>query len=72
MNLQQFRELYGPQKTLEVLIKAGSNKAYGYQLLRGDRRPSVKLAKALVQASDHKLDFVSLLAVEKTSERQTA
>jgi hypothetical protein len=62
MNAKQFLDLYGKGRTREVAEKAGTIYPYFLQIATGKRRPSVELAKKLVEASDHKLDFVSLLS----------
>lgn len=62
MNARQFLDLYGKDRVKEVAEKAGTIYPYFLQMAAGKRRPSVELAKKLVEASDHQLDFVSLLS----------
>ena len=64
MNVKDYCDLYGKEKAWKVAEKAGSNWRYMEQLRRQVRRPSPDLAARLVAASDHELDFVSLLKVE--------
>jgi hypothetical protein len=47
-----------------VAEKAGISYPYFWQISRRLRRPSPDVAERLVAASDHELDFVSLLKVE--------
>lgn len=64
MNTREFIDLYGAAEAERVAQKAGSNLSYFKQLASRHRRPSVKLAQRLVEASDGKLDFVSLLTAK--------
>lgn len=68
MNLREYYDKYGREKTLAVITKAGTNWAYAGHMIRCYRRPSVKLAKRLVEASNYELSFVDLLAVTKTED----
>ena len=61
MNAKQFLELRGKDRAREVAEKAGTIYPYFLQMASGKRRPSVELAKKLVAASNHEIDFVSLL-----------
>lgn len=61
MNAKQFLDAYGKEEAERVALAAKSNYAYFSQLAYGHRRPSVRLAERLVEASDDRLDFVSLL-----------
>lgn len=61
MNAQDYLDLHGIKKAKEVATKANTSYAYFWQIAKGIRRPSVDLAERLVEASEHELDFVSLL-----------
>ena len=61
MNARDFLDLKGREAAEQVAVKAGTTYAYFYQIARGNRRPSVKLAEKLVKASNQELDFVALL-----------
>jgi len=62
MNAKEFLEIYGKDRVKLVAEKAGTIYPYFLQMANGRRRPSVELAKKLVEASGHELDFVSLLS----------
>lgn len=72
MNAKQFKDLYGQERAEEVAQKAGTSLAYFLQLAYGHRRPSIELAKRLVEASDNDLDFVSLLDVQVKKKKGAA
>ena len=57
-------DLYGKDELAKVAESCSTKFSYVYQIALGHRRPSVKLAQKLVKASDHRLDFVSLLTAE--------
>jgi len=65
MDAATYIELYGRERAEEVCVKAGTTFEYFYKCSRGYRRPSVELAQRLVDASDYKLDFVSLLMTKR-------
>ena len=70
MDAKQFIAEYGWPEAEAVATQAGTNRAYLSQIAHGHRNASAVLAKKLVEASDGRLDFVSL--VMATPERQTA
>lgn len=61
MNAKSFLELHGAARAKQVAEVAGTNLRYFRAIAKGDRRPSVELAKRLVKASGHELDLISLL-----------
>ncbi|HBR96874.1 MAG TPA: transcriptional regulator [Gammaproteobacteria bacterium] len=63
MSAAEYVEAYGWKKAAEVAERAGTNRAYFYQIAKGIRRPSVELAKRLVEASDNELSFLKLMGV---------
>lgn len=65
MNAKQFIDLKGKEAAEAVAIQAGTTIEYLRQIALGHRRPSVALAKRLVAASNHDMDFVSLLTFER-------
>jgi len=64
MNAREYIDKYGKEKAEAVAKAAGTNMAYFSQLAAGFRRPSVKLAQRLVDASGGELGFVELLTNE--------
>lgn len=64
MNATDFFKIRGTKRAREVAKKAGISYPYFWQISRRLRRPSPQVAERLVEASDHELDFVSLLKVE--------
>ncbi len=72
MDAGSFLEKHGKDSCRRVAEQAGTNWEYFYQLARGFRRPSVDLARKLVDSSEehiadrrYRLDFVSLLQTKK-------
>lgn len=68
MDANTFIEKFGWAEAERVAKAAGTNRAYFGQIARGHRRPSVKLAQKLVDASEGILDFVALLTVDLAKE----
>lgn len=71
MDAKSFHDKHGREVSERVAIRAGTNYAYFNQIVYGHRRPSVKLAQRLVEASaeeirakDQRLDFESLLTAK--------
>jgi len=64
MNAKQFLDEFGKVEAERIAIKAGTNWAYFSQIAYGHRRPSAKLAKAMVEASGGRMDFEALLLAE--------
>jgi transcriptional regulator with XRE-family HTH domain len=67
MDAKTYLEERGRDKAKEVAEAAGTSFEYFGQIASGRRRPSVKLALKLVEASGGELEFVALL----TSNQQT-
>lgn len=65
MDAHTFKCKYGKSECERVADKAGTNYAYFHQIAVGLRRPSVELAEKLVNASDKRLDLLSLLTSKK-------
>lgn len=61
MDAKTFLETYGKDECERVAIAAGTNYAYFSQIAYGHRKPSAKLAKAMVEASGGRLGFEQLL-----------
>lgn len=61
MDAQTFKERFGKAECEAVAAAARTNYAYFHQIATGRRRPSVDLAERLVDASDGRLDLISLL-----------
>jgi len=63
MNLKEYQQLKGGEAMDALAEKIGTSRAYLSHCANGHRRPSVDMAHKLVEASNHELDFVSLLLV---------
>lgn len=68
MDAKAFLDTHGRAVAERVARRAGTNYAYFNQIAYGHRRPSVKLAQRLIEASaaevrtkDERLDFEALL-----------
>ena len=61
MDAKTFLEVNGKAEAEAVATRAGTNYAYFSQIAYGHRKPSARLAQALVDASDGRLDFKQLL-----------
>ncbi len=61
MDAQTFKDQFGKAECEAVASAAGTNYAYFHQIATGNRRPSVGLAKKLVEASGGRLGFMELL-----------
>lgn len=72
MDLKQFIEEHGRDEARRVAEKAGTIWQYVYQCAEGYRRPSVELAKRLVDASDGRLDLLAMLTAEKRKDTEAA
>ncbi len=72
MNAKQYKDKYGKAACVKVAEKAGTNYVYFYQLVNGDRRPSVELAKKLVKASKGELDLLSLIDKPRKKAKKAA
>ncbi|WP_020208258.1 hypothetical protein [Gilvimarinus chinensis] len=67
MTAKEFIDRFGCDEARAVAQKANTNYAYFSQIAYGHRRPSVDLAKRLVDASENRLGFTDLLLVEKAT-----
>lgn len=65
MDLRKYLDLYGNDTLRRVAKEAGTSYEYLRQLLYKQRRPSVELAEALVEATDGELDMISLLNTKR-------
>ena len=65
MDAKTFKDKYGIGECRRVAELAGTNYDYFYQIATRFRRPSVEKAQALVEASDGRLDLLSLLVPDK-------
>lgn len=72
MDAFTFINEFGWDEAERVARAAGTSVAYFGHLARTARRPSVKLADRLVEASEGRLDFVSLLKATKPTGRINA
>ena len=61
MNAREFFDAYGRHEARKVAIQAGSSYDYIYQLAYGYRRASRTMAERLEQASEGRMDRVSLV-----------
>lgn len=68
MNARDFIDELGNDEAERVAIAAGTNMAYFRQIANGHRNASFKLAHRLVEASDDRLDLISLMGA--THDRQ--
>lgn len=72
MNLRQYADTYGPTVMKTLAERAGTHHRYLMLIANRWRRPSVRLARKLVEATDGELGFEELLNVTTRSERQEA
>jgi len=72
MNLKNFVNTYGHARARELAAKANTTPRYLYAIARGERRPSVELAKRLVKASNYELGLIELLDSVDWDERRAA
>ena len=70
MDAKTFIDTYGWDEAVRVAKQAGTTREYLYQIANGYRNASPGLARRLVDASDQRLDFMSL--VMSTESRRTA
>lgn len=61
MDAKSFIKTFGATEAEAVCKRAGTNMAYFKQIVGRHRRPSVGLAQRLAEASEHRLDVMSLL-----------
>lgn len=64
MDAKTFLDEFGKAEAERVAAAAGTNYAYFSQIAHRHRRPSVDMARKLVEASNNRLSFESLLMVE--------
>jgi len=67
MNAKEFYSAKGKKAAELVAKRAGTTERYLYQISLGHRRPSLDLAKRLVEASNGEIDLVSLLTYERAA-----
>ncbi len=67
MDAKTFFEKHGRDESRAVAVAAGTNYAYFYQFVTGARRPSLELAKKLVEASDGRLELLALLEAKRVA-----
>lgn len=65
MDAAEFHDKYGKEEAEKVSKSAGTSYAYFQQFITGNRRPSVELAQALIDASGGRLDLVGLLTKKR-------
>lgn len=61
MDAKAFLEKFGIEEATRVATEAGTNYRYFSQIAHGHRRPSVRLADRLVEASTGRLIFEALM-----------
>ena len=71
MDAKTFIKVHGRERAKQVAEAAGTSFEYFGQMASGRRRPSVKLAQKLVDASNGELDFVALLTSFQQTEATT-
>ena len=72
MDAKTYLDKYGKEKAKTVAEGAGTTIEYFQQIASGNRRPSVKLTKKLIESSENELDFVSLLTAKEKQMQEAA
>ena len=70
MNAREFIDKYGAEEVQRVVDAAGTSKQYFHHIANNYRNASLPLAQRLVEASDGRLDLMSLMS--STPDRKTA
>lgn len=65
MNAKHFIDTYGKDEAIRIAEQAGTTFEYFRHIAYGNRSASPKLAKKLVEASEHRLTFNLLIFAKR-------